>query len=208
MSSAIATIRRRAAAGLGGAFGKELERPIESIERALGSLSVLGSAIIRLLQYEKRRTGRVDVHRVIEEVASTLHPFLDTRRIEVKVQFDPGAPFLRGTEAGLESVIANLINNSIAALETKDTGKRTIEIRTRVMQSSVSIVVGDDGPGIEGIALREIWLPGETTKPAGTGLGLTIVRDAVRDLGGSIEAVEHGELGGAQFTISLPILGS
>ena len=53
-----------------------------------------------------------------------------------------------------------------------------------------------------------VWLPGVTTRPNGTGLGLTIVRDAVLDLGGSVDAVEQGELGGAEILIELPILGA
>jgi C4-dicarboxylate-specific signal transduction histidine kinase len=38
-------------------------------------------------------------------------------------------------------------------------------------------------------------------------LGLTIVRDAVTDLGGRVDAIEKGELGGAEIIIELPILG-
>ncbi|GAG05310.1 unnamed protein product, partial [marine sediment metagenome] len=46
------------------------------------------------------------------------------------------------------------------------------------------------------------------TRPNGTGLGLTIVRDTVTDLGGTVDALEKGELGGAEFIIELPILGA
>ncbi len=50
-------------------------------------------------------------------------------------------------------------------------------------------------------------LPGQTTRPNGTGLGLTIIKDAVVDLGWNVQAVEQGELGGAEFIVELPILG-
>jgi signal transduction histidine kinase len=66
----------------------------------------------------------------------------------------------------------------------------------------------DNGPGIKGLDLEEIWLPGRTTIPAGTGLGLTIVRDSVVDLGGEIWAVANGELGGAEFVVKLPLVES
>ena len=42
---------------------------------------------------------------------------------------------------------------------------------------------------------------------SGTGLGLTIVRDAVRDLDGDVDAREHGDLGGAEIIVQVPILG-
>ena len=39
----------------------------------------------------------------------------------------------------------------------------------------------------------------------GTGLGLAIVQDVVTDIRGSVEAVAHGDIGGAKFVITLPI---
>jgi len=56
------------------------------------------------------------------------------------------------------------------------------------------------------VTLSEIWLPGQTTTPGGTGLGLTIVKDTITDLGGDIYAIANGELGGAEFVIELPLL--
>ncbi|MFI5364000.1 MAG: ATP-binding protein [Candidatus Binatia bacterium] len=80
-------------------------------------------------------------------------------------------------------------------------------MRTTVTSGRLHLDVLDNGPGIVGIDANEIWLPGYTTKPGGTGLGLTIVRDAAQDLGGSVAVEERGELGGATFHIELPILG-
>jgi signal transduction histidine kinase len=50
----------------------------------------------------------------------------------------------------------------------------------------------------------EVWLPGRTTTPNGTGFGLTIVRDVVSDLDGEAFAVAKGELGGAEFAVRIP----
>jgi len=63
----------------------------------------------------------------------------------------------------------------------------------------------DNGPGIRGLTVDEIWLPGKTTTPNGTGLGLTIVRDAVVDLGGKTYAISSSEFGGAEIIVELPI---
>jgi len=38
-------------------------------------------------------------------------------------------------------------------------------------------------------------------------LGLTIVKDCVADLGGKVQAIPHGELGGAEFIVELPLVG-
>ena len=61
--------------------------------------------------------------------------------------------------------------------------------------------------GINNIKLDEIWLPGKTTREGGTGLGLTIVRDSVADLGGKVNVIPKGELGGAEFIVELKLNG-
>ncbi|MCY4668553.1 MAG: ATP-binding protein, partial [Rhodococcus sp.] len=72
----------------------------------------------------------------------------------------------------------------------------------------VLIGVLDNGPGIRPQLADRVWLPGVTSDDNGTGLGLTIVRDTVVDLGGEARAVARGELGGAEFIIDLPLTGS
>ena len=62
-----------------------------------------------------------------------------------------------------------------------------------------------NGPGIDDLSLEEIWIAGKTTTERGTGLGLAIVKDVVEDLRGGVEAQAHGELGGASFTVTLPL---
>ena len=77
-----------------------------------------------------------------------------------------------------------------------------------VVGEHVLIGVLDNGPGIQAKLADRIWLPGVTSDENGTGLGLTIVRDTVAELGGSAEAIPAGELGGAEFIIKLPRAGS
>jgi signal transduction histidine kinase len=98
--------------------------------------------------------------------------------------------------------------NSLKAFERVPPKKRQIEVRTEIEGRRVYIRVLDNGPGIQDINVKDIWLPGETTDPNGTGLGLTIVRDTVRDLGGEVTVIAEGELGGAEFIVELPIIGA
>jgi C4-dicarboxylate-specific signal transduction histidine kinase len=87
-------------------------------------------------------------------------------------------------------------------------GPRTVSVSTELIGETVALRVADSGPGIQGITVKNIWLPGETTYPNGTGLGLTIVQDSVRDLGGSVDVIPKGALGGAEFVVEIPILGA
>ena len=119
-----------------------------------------------------------------------------------------GSPYLRGSEAAIESIIINLLTNCLAAFEADGTRERIVRLSTVVSNDRWRLTVEDSGPGIEGIRRADIWLPGRTTRKNGTGLGLTIVRDAVKDLGGDVDALEKGTLGGAAITVELPILGA
>lgn len=207
IEQSIKAIERRGQEYLKGNYEQLLARPVKSILRATTSLSVLGSATLRLLSFEKRRASRVEIHQVLNNVLETFKPFLDGRNVKAIVNYTMGNPFLRSSEAAIESIITNLINNSLVALEKSKVDKRKIYISTSIESTVLVLSVSDNGPGIEGISIKDIWLPGQTTNPNGTGLGLTIVRDATLDLGGTVRAIPHGEHGGAEIIIELPIIG-
>jgi C4-dicarboxylate-specific signal transduction histidine kinase len=78
--------------------------------------------------------------------------------------------------------------------------ERVIRIHTRMEDSHVVLTVEDNAGGIDGLDINDIWLPGVTTSQEGTGFGLTIVRDSVSDLGGTIDVVARSDFGGARFT--------
>lgn len=185
----------------------KIMEPVEDIATASKGLSILSAATLSLVQSSKRRVGRVEVYPVIRKIERFFKPFLKARGSELKVNIGSGNPYLRASEAAVESVVTNLINNSLSIFESNGVESRVIEISSDVDGDRVVIEVNDSGPGIIGLDTTEIWLPGVTSNPEGTGLGLTIIRDTVRDLGGVASAEVHGHLGGAAFKVVLPILG-
>jgi signal transduction histidine kinase len=208
ISLAANTIARRGHKLFGEKYTSNLEEPVGLIRKSIDALKVLGNVTLSLTDHEKRRAGRVGIHKVIKNLIETFQPFLAEREVNVIPDFAPDSkPFLRGSEAAFESIITNFLNNSIVWFEGMQIEERKVVISTRIAGDILTLRVFDNGPGIVGISIKDIWLPGYTTRPNGTGLGLTIVRDAVTDLGGTVDAIEHGELGGAEFVIELPILG-
>lgn len=207
LEQSITAIERRAKKDFASKYDSLLAKPVAMIRKAIGSLAVLGNATLKLLSNEKRRITRVEVHKVIKNVLETFDPFLKGREIELHTDLATGTPYLRTSEAAIESILTNLINNSFVAIENADSEKRKMLIKSEVQEDVLVITVSDNGTGIEGISLKDIWLPGQTTNPNGTGLGLTIVRDAVLDIGGAVRANRHGALGGADLIVELPIIG-
>lgn len=201
------SIKTRAKALLGDNY-KNIERQLNNLQRSTQSLRNFTKIPLFLLKRDKRRPGPVDVHQVIENVIGVFTPFFEDYKIKVTFQCVSMTPMIIGSVALLEAVITNLLTNTIHAFSVEGTSNavREVVIRTETSRSGLYLKVLDNGLGIK-MPLDEIWLPGRTTTPGGTGFGLTIVRDAVTDLEGDIDAVANGELSGAEFIIRLPMIG-
>lgn len=201
----IHTIKRRGKAQFESKYETSFSKPVEQIIKSVDTLGVLSTATLSLIDHDKRRVTQVDLNKVIKNVLNMFDPFLKGRDIATTIELAPEAAYLRGSEAAVESILTNLLNNSVTAFENAGTDYRALRVATEIQDGQATITVEDNGPGIVGIAKRDIWLPGITTKPQGTGLGLTIVRDTVTDLGGDVDAIEHGDLGGATLIVKLPV---
>lgn len=182
-------------------------RLIAKIRKALDALSTLSSVTLSLVRVNKRRVGKVEINSVIIQIEEMMRPFYEARNTELKLDLSPGNPYLRCSEAALESVLTNFLNNALNSFRRGGAKERVIKISTEKKGLSCIVTVSDSGPGITQQNISDIWLPGVTSDPDGTGLGLTIVKDTVKDLNGSVEVVANGALGGAEFIVTLPILG-
>jgi signal transduction histidine kinase len=178
------------------------------------SLLSFAKVTLGLLQHEKRRRGRVSIHSSVKDVFLLLKPYIELRQVKVDYVLDADQDTILASKAAIESILTNLLINSLKSFEDSLPGERLIVIRTRNLRARpnqdrqfIQLSVLDNGPGIRGFSVEDIWLPGITTTTEGTGLGLTIVRDVVRELGGRVGAVAQGELGGAEIMIDLPVSG-
>ena len=185
----------------------DLEECIDIILDQAGALNAFGGLTLSFINREKRRLSRINLYSVIRKVITLFQPLLRDGGIRIVVNLESGNPFLRSTEAAIESIIANLLVNGIKAVTQSEVGERLIEFNSSLIDNRVVLRVLDNADGIKGIDVQDVWLPGETTYEDGTGLGLTIVRDTVLELGGEVKAIANGSRGGAEFIITFPILG-
>jgi two-component system CitB family sensor kinase len=131
----------------------------------------------------------------------------DERGIELGVDIDPELGNVDHVADDLVTIIGNLLDNAMdAAAYAMDDAPRDVPPRVSVRVSrdagGLEIRVADNGPGLADIELA--FRRGFSTKEAGglgRGIGLALVRQSVRRLGGSIH-VEMDE--GAVFTVRLP----
>ncbi|MCZ9346442.1 ATP-binding protein [Streptomyces sp. TRM76130] len=187
-------------------YAEHLAEPTRVAQQTAESVHAFAGLPLRLLQKPKRILTDVDINQVCTDLVKMFRPHLAPWSIDPELQLCSERPLVRSTVADIESIMANLLTNATRALMEKAAPPegRLILIRTESEQDSVRITVADNGPGISKLAIDEIWLPGKTTSENGTGLGLTIIRDIVNDMKGSRQVLECGELGGAEFQITLP----
>ncbi|MGO7425371.1 ATP-binding protein, partial [Rhizobium ruizarguesonis] len=159
---------------------------------------------LSLLNKEIRRPGRVDLVSCLKDIIKTFELIFSNAGISVETDL-PSSAAITGSVALVEGILANLFANAIAAFERDDIDQSDRKIFVKIQEDldQITMVISDNDGGIKGVDLKEIWLPGITTSPEGTGFGLTIVRDSVADLGGTVEAIALGEDGGAEFRINL-----
>ena len=160
---------------------------------------------IEFLKREKRRHGAIDMNSVIASIHAIWQPVLADAKI--KLELEPhtveGA-VIYGAEALVETIITNCVTNSASAFEQPGSRQhgRKIILRAIAEGNSVAIEVQDNGPGIS-MDLKDIWLPGRTTRNEGTGFGLTIAKDSTLDLGGTYHASTSDD--GATFRFVFPL---
>lgn len=201
------TIEHRCRTALGAAYPTTVGGPVRLLHRAARALRSFVRLPLTLLQREKRRIRRIDVHQAIGDVLDLFGPFLADSDVTVKTEFVDASLRVHGRVASLEAILANLITNAIGAFQRSGTlDGREILIGTVESGDHLLLSVRDNGPGIQDIARNDIWNPGQTTTPGGTGIGLTIVRDEAVDLGGRAYLMPRTEQGGTEFVVELPLL--
>lgn len=105
-----------------------------------------------------------------------------------------------GDAVQLRQVLVNLLQNALDAL--KSSGRISIALEPRGPQ--VLLHVDDSGPGIAAEIAGRLFDPLVTTRAGGVGLGLTLVKRLTERHGGTVQT-STSPLGGARFTVSLPV---
>jgi NO-binding membrane sensor protein with MHYT domain/signal transduction histidine kinase len=159
---------------------------------------------IRLL-FKKGTPERelVDVNGVIREMIVLLRGEAMRYNISFRTELAEDLPQFMGDRVQLQQVMMNLIINSIDAMKDVD-GRREVDIESqRAENEHILVSVSDTGVGLPPRQADQIFNAFFTTKPQGTGMGLSISRTIVESHGGRLWAADNSPRG-ASFRLSLP----
>lgn len=158
----------------------------------------------------------VNIHRVLDRVRALIASGVG-EGLTLKETYDPSLPPVWGDEDQLIQIFLNLAKNAAEAAHARGDDRGEVSISTayrhgvRLKSSSardprgapLEVRIQDNGPGVPADMRDHLFDPFVTTKPQGSGLGLTLVAKLVADHDGMIDF--ESEPGRTVFRVRLPV---
>ncbi len=192
-------------------LGEVNDRQLENLRTVVKQADHLSDLVTNLLDLNTIEAGKMELKmrslsaaEFIEDVVAALAPLAAEKGVSIKARPEEGLGLVEADEHCLTRILNNLVGNAVKF--TSSGG--TVTVRAFEAGGMVEVDVEDDGTGIPGCYLAEIFdefFRGPTERARqgwGAGLGLAIVKNLVEQHGGSVRV--HSELGkGSMFAFTL-----
>lgn len=175
---------------------KEMENDASRCRRFIGK--VLNFA--KMIPEEKTM---VNIHNMIEDALLLVQRQAKLENIHIKKYFSDKDIYIIGNSNNLQQVIINIVNNAREAI-LPDPGEITLKtyVKAGDRKKWAYIEINDTGKGVPRNLMDRIFDSFFTTKPNGTGLGLSVSKRIIEGHGGKL--LVRNQPGGASLAISLP----
>lgn len=186
----------------------ELQDELKIIDEEIHRISAMVNQMDMFSQAPFSEFDQTDINKTINNIVQLSRLTLfDTP--DKSLTFIPSAnlPLITTSKNAIKQILINLIKNAAEAMEDKG----RVVVRTKRTHDNhegnsdgIEIIVADTGPGLPDYVRANLYQPLITTKQTGhSGLGLSITRKAVNDIGATLTCTSN-ESEGTTFTISLP----
>jgi signal transduction histidine kinase len=166
---------------------QEFKQALKTIGKRSNGLMHFVNTYRNLTRIPKPNFRIIKVIDIFKEIKSLMLEEIKVQNIEFSCPVYPANLELFADEKLIEQVLINLVKNSIHAVENRDKPKIIMKAYKN-KRGRVTIHVIDNGQGILSDVLDKIFIPFFTTKPKGSGIGLSLSREILRLHGGSIYA--------------------
>src|SRR5687768_259409 len=189
----------------------EARHPAVAVRRAVERAWALTQQLLSFSRRQAAVSNSVDLNRIITHIDDMLRRLLGPQ-IKIHISLQPDLATITGDESQISQVIMNLAVNARDAMPNGGTltittgnvelGQENLDV---IPGPHVMLTVGDTGQGMTSEVRDRLFEPFFTTKELGrgTGLGLSMVNDIVRQSGGHIQ-VESTPGAGTRFHVYFP----
>jgi two-component system, sporulation sensor kinase E len=178
---------------------KDLQESIEVARAEISRLDSIVSQFLRAIRPSKPHLLAENINTIVAEAVRFFGPEIKDRDMVVEQELRSDLPLVQVDRDQMKQAFYNVVKNSMEAMKRRG----ILRIRTDMDATHVVVSFKDTGGGISAENLGRVFEPYFTTKTAGSGLGLLIVRRIVREHGGEL-GIESSEGKGVTLTIRLP----
>ncbi|MBI4976315.1 MAG: PAS domain S-box protein [Spirochaetes bacterium] len=177
----------------------DFKKIIERVDRLDG---IIKSMRVMLKSSDKIDARPLDLNKCIHSTLDIFKQKLISHGVALTTVFSDGLGKVLFPEVQLSQVIANIVDNAVAALDNAAHEERRIVISTGMKNGSIYLSIADNGPGIPDEQKERIFNPFYSLqqKEHSMGLGLYIVTTILKSFDATI-AVSDNDMGGATFTV-------
>lgn len=189
-------------AALPASQSEEARSLCRSITREVDRLTDITEEYLQFARLPKPKIQAEPVDHIISNLAEFEREQFSLRKIELEVHIEDDLPLVLVDEAQLRQSLLNLLRNAAESME--EVGGGTVRLTAeRGADDTVRLSVADEGVGISEELLPKLFDPFFSTKDGGTGLGLALTHQIVREHGGWID-VDSEPGRGSTFVVVLP----
>ncbi|HEX4552620.1 MAG TPA: PAS domain S-box protein [Xanthobacteraceae bacterium] len=184
----------------------DLREAREALSGVVDDTDRAGDIIDRIRDHIKKappRKEQFDLNEAINEVIELGRSAIIKNGVSVQTRLSERLFPILGDRVQVQQVVLNLLLNAVEAMGSVEAKPRDLLISTEEDHTGVLVAVRDSGPGIHPAHLERVFKSFYTTKPDGTGVGLSICRSIIAAHGGRLWA-EANEPRGAVFRFTLP----
>ena len=178
---------------------QNINRISESIIEQIDTLSSIATEFSNFAKMPKANLEKIRLEKVLLSSISLFH---SSDKIDINFKNNLAAEaFVWADNEQLLRVFNNLIKNAIQAIPEERPGKIDVELNTE--NNFYIISIKDNGLGISDEVKDKIFVPNFTTKTAGMGLGLAMVKNIIEQINGGIRFETEGNIG-TVFSVTIP----
>lgn len=180
---------------------EKLKTYVDQVATEVSKIEYLLKSLKNFNMYENLELQHVKVSSFIETFVPLLKETLEKKGIYIETSFDAEADGMYVDPRALQQVLLNVLVNASEAMDGRQNPK--IALSAFKTGGMLRIRVEDNGCGIPGDKLNDLFKPFYTTKVRGTGLGLVIVKKMLAKMNGTVE-ISSDKDRGTTVDITLP----